>query len=74
MWHFGADSLTNYSGEKFFTSWEIGHNALITAYSKDMKDCKRRIRIERQEYPKKSLAEALEEKLNAATGEGGSQP
>ena len=29
------------------------------------------IRIEKQEYPKKSLAEALEEKLNANTGSGG---
>jgi hypothetical protein len=36
---------------------------LITAYTKDWKDGTTRIRIEKQEYPKKSLAEALEEKL-----------
>jgi hypothetical protein len=65
MWHFGADALITYEGEKFFTSWEVGQHALITAYSKDWKDGKRRIRIEKQEYPKKSLADALEEKLNA---------
>jgi hypothetical protein len=63
MWHFGADALITYEGEKFYTSWEVGQHALITAYSKDWKDGKRRIRIEKQEYPKKSLADALEEKL-----------
>jgi hypothetical protein len=65
MWHFGADALITYEGEKIYTSWEVGQHALITAYSKDWKDGKRRIRIEKQEYPKKSLADALEEKLNA---------
>jgi hypothetical protein len=65
MWHFGADALITYEGEKIYTSWEVGQHALITAYSKDWKDGKRRIRIEKQEYPKKSLAAALEEKLNA---------
>jgi hypothetical protein len=69
MWHFGADALITYSGEKFFTSWEVGQSALITTYSKDMKDGKTRIRLERQEYPKKSVAEALGEKLDAI-GEG----
>jgi hypothetical protein len=68
MWHFGADALSTYSGEKFNVSWEIAQHALITAYSKDWKDGKRRIRIERQEYPKKSLAEALSEKLDAVGG------
>ena len=65
MWHFGADALITYEGEKFTTSWEVGQHALITAYAKDWKDGKRRIRIEKQEYPKKSLANALEDKLNA---------
>jgi hypothetical protein len=65
MWHFGADALITYEGEKIYTSWEVGQHALITAYAKDWKDGKRRIRIEKQEYPKKSLADALEEKLNA---------
>jgi hypothetical protein len=65
MWHFGADALITYEGEKIYTSWEVGQHALITAYAKDWKDGKSRIRIEKQEYPKKSLADALEEKLNA---------
>ncbi len=65
MWHLGADALITYEGEKIYTSWEVGQHALITTYSKDWKDGKRRIRIEKQEYPKKSLADALEDKLNA---------
>jgi hypothetical protein len=68
MWHFGADALTAYSGEKFFASWQVGQNALITAYSKEMKDGKTRIRLERQECPKKSVAEVVEEKLDAVVG------
>ena len=65
MWHFGADALIAYSGEMFYTSWEVAEHALITAYSKEWKDGNTRNRIEKQEYPKISLAEALEEKLNA---------
>jgi hypothetical protein len=65
MWHFGTDALTTYTREKFYASWEVAQHALIIAYSKDWKDGKSRVRIEKQEYPQKSLAEALEEKLNA---------
>jgi hypothetical protein len=64
MWHFGRDALIEYKGEKFHTSWEVGQHALIVAYSKEWADSKKRVRIEKQEYPRKSLAEALEEKLN----------
>lgn len=64
MWHFGIDALITYAGDKFYTSWEVAEHALITAYSKEWKDGKTRNRIEKQEYPKLSLAEALEEKLN----------
>ena len=70
LWHFGVDALITYTHEKFYASWEVGQHALITAYTKDWKDGTTRIRIEKQEYPKKSLAEALEEKLNANTGGG----
>ena len=63
MWHFGADATTTYTREKFYASWEVAQHALITVYSKDWKDGKSRVRIEKQEYPQKSLSEALEEKL-----------
>jgi hypothetical protein len=65
MWHFGADSLTEYSKAMFHMSWEIGGNSLVCAYTKIMRDKKTRIRLERQEYPNKTLSEAIEEKLNA---------
>jgi hypothetical protein len=47
MWHFGADALITYEGQKIYTSWEVGQHALITAYAKDYKDGKSR--IEKQE-------------------------
>ena len=71
MWHFGADSITEHSRKDFCITWEVAENALIRAYTKDMKDRKRRIRIEKQEYPNKPLFQALEEKLNMNMGRGG---
>src|SRR5918995_5734438 len=68
MWHFGADASIAYKGEKFFASWKIGQNALLAVYSKEWKrkgkGTEKRIRIELQELPKKSLLEALEDKRN----------
>ena len=64
MWHFGRDALIGYKGKKFYTSWEVAEHALIIAYIKQWHYGKKRLRIEKQEYPRKSLAEALEEKLN----------
>jgi hypothetical protein len=73
MWHFGADASIEYTGEKFSATWNVGKNALIRAYSKVMKDGKARIRLERQEYPRKTFADAIEEKLQFNdTGGGGS--
>jgi hypothetical protein len=37
MWHFGADSSIDYSGEKFSASWEIGEHKL-TATSTDKRE------------------------------------
>ena len=51
MWHFGSDASVEYSGERFEVSYGVGQEALIRAYSKQMKDHKTRIRLERQEYP-----------------------
>jgi hypothetical protein len=64
MWHFGVDSLVEYTGGKFAVTWEIGQNALVRAYTKVMKDNKSRIRVERQECPNKTFPEIVEEKLN----------
>jgi hypothetical protein len=62
MWHFGTDSLSEYAGEKFEMTWEIGEHALLRIYTKDMKDGIR-IRRERQEYPGVRLDAAIHEKL-----------
>lgn len=71
MWHFGADASIEYTGELFSATWEVGKNALIRAYSKVMKDGKARIRLERQEYPRKTFADAIEEKLQSNDAQGG---
>ena len=64
MWHFNADGLVEYTGDKFTVTWEIGQNALVRAYTKKMKDKRTRIRLERQEYPNKSLQLVAEQKLD----------
>jgi hypothetical protein len=64
MWHFGVDAIVEYTGEKFSVTWKAGQSALLRVYSKEMKANKTRIRLERQECPNKTLAEAIEEKLN----------
>jgi hypothetical protein len=64
MWHFGTDSLSEYTGEKFEMTWEDGEHALLRIYSKDMKDGIK-IRKERQEYPGIRLDAAIQEKLRA---------
>ncbi|MGC2575695.1 MAG: hypothetical protein WA364_29675 [Candidatus Nitrosopolaris sp.] len=33
MWHFGVDGVTEYTGEKFSCTWEVGQNALILRIS-----------------------------------------
>jgi hypothetical protein len=67
MWHFGTDALVEYTGDRFAISWEAGQNVLVRAYTKKMEDKKRRVRLERQEYPKKSLQQIVDEKLNQTT-------
>lgn len=63
MWHFGADALIEYCGERFAITWETAENVLVRAYSKVLTDNKRRIRLERQEYPDAILADIIEERL-----------
>ena len=36
MWHFGSDSPSGYTGEKFEASWEDGQKALLRIYTKDL--------------------------------------
>jgi len=60
-----SDGLTEYGDEQFEITYADAEGILIRIYSKQMKDGKIRIRSEKKEHPRKSLAEAIEEKLNA---------
>jgi hypothetical protein len=64
MWHFGADASVEYSGEKFSITWQTAEDTLVRAYSKVMNDNKIRIRLERQECPKVTIANVIEQKLS----------
>jgi len=62
MWHFGRDASVEYAGERFCISVERLQHILTRIYVKDFNG-KNRIRVERQEYPKKTLIDAIDEKL-----------
>lgn len=68
IWHFGADASISYKGKSFHVCWKVAESALVAFYSKVWKDGKCRIRVERQEYPQKTLSEAFDEKLNLIGG------
>ena len=64
MWHFGADSRLQCTGEKFSITFKEGIDSLLRVYTKQKERKDTRIRIERQEYPRKSIIDAINEKLN----------
>jgi hypothetical protein len=60
--NFGKDALTSYSGQKFDISWEDFLELLYHIYSKEYKKKRKtifKVRDEDQEYPNKSLKDAL---------------
>lgn len=40
-WHFGADALAVYAGEKYYRRWEVADKILVTIYTKEWKDHKK---------------------------------
>jgi hypothetical protein len=62
MWHFGRDASVEYSGEKFCISVLNLQHILTRIYVKDFNG-KNKIRIEKQECPKKTVLDAINEKL-----------
>lgn len=64
MWHFGRDCLMEYAGEKFSITVENARHILTRVYSKEFNG-KQKIRIESQEYPRKTVTDIIEEKLGA---------
>lgn len=61
-WDFGRDALVTYNGEKYeITVERVGLFARL--YVKDFLQ-KKKLRLERIESPNKTIADAIEEKLN----------
>ena len=71
MWHFGADSLTQATGEKFSITFKDTLNILYRVYTKTRQLQNRKkgnkhetaIRIEKQEYLRRSFQDAINERL-----------
>jgi hypothetical protein len=63
MWHFGRDGLLEYTGEKFSITIDNTQHILTRIYSKDFGK-QTRIRRETQEYPNKTVFDAIEQKLS----------
>jgi hypothetical protein len=59
MWHFGRDSLTEYSGEKFTITVENAEHIIKRIYVKNFGN-KKNLRAERQEYPKIPVEEIID--------------
>jgi hypothetical protein len=66
MWHFGRDASIEYAGERFSITVENLEHVLNRLYVKNL-DGKKKIRFERQEYPNKTVLDAMEEKLGNIT-------
>jgi hypothetical protein len=65
MWHFGRDSLNEYTGEKFSITFEESQACILRAYVKETtKTTKNIIRLEKQEYPNKKTQDIINERLN----------
>ena len=62
MWHFGRDGLPGFNGERFHITVKDAQDVLIRLYTKDFNG-KLRLRLERQECPNISLADAIKEKI-----------
>jgi hypothetical protein len=63
MWHFGVDTIDEYTGKEFEVSFEEGMLDLYRIYTKRMKDGKNRVRVEHQEHPNQAFADAAVGKL-----------
>jgi len=62
-WDFGRDTLESYKGEKFEITVEDAQHRFCRLYTKDFNK-KRRLRAETIETPRKTVVDAIQEKLN----------
>jgi hypothetical protein len=63
MWHFGVDTITEFTGREFQVTFGDGISDLYRIYTKRMKDERNIVRSERQEHPHQKWADALAKKL-----------
>ena len=63
MWHFGIDTIREYTGKEFEVTFGDGISDLYRIYTKRMKNGKNRVRAEHQEYPNQEYADAIVKKL-----------
>jgi hypothetical protein len=59
MWHFGVDSIDEYTGKEFHVTYEEGVSYLFRIYTKRMENNKQKVRAEHQEYPNQDVAYAF---------------
>lgn len=62
MWHFGREVSVEYAGERFSITVEKLEPLLNRLYVKDIIG-KKKIRFEKQEHPRKTVFDSIEEKL-----------
>jgi hypothetical protein len=64
MWHFGIDTIDEYTNKEFKVTFEEGISGVYRIYTKRMKkDGKNTVRVEHQEYPNQEYADAIVKKL-----------
>jgi phage/plasmid-associated DNA primase len=64
MWHFGIDTIDEYTNKEFKVTFEEGISDVYRIYTKRMKkDGKNTVRVEHQEYPNQEYADAIVKKL-----------
>jgi hypothetical protein len=63
MWHFGVDTIQEYTRKEFEVTFDDGISDLYRVYTKRMKDGRNRVRSERQQYPDQEYADAIVRKL-----------
>ena len=51
MWHFGVDTIGEYTGKEFEVTFGDGISDLYMVYTKRMKDGRIKVRSENQQYP-----------------------
>ena len=65
IWHLGKDASITYEKKEFCIEYRTAEEVIYRIYDKEWSpNNKRRIRIEKQEYPNQSFVDAMEEELN----------